>query len=106
KIPPVMAASRALGGSDEPCCCPAGERGGADSHFMGRDAGRSSSRAPAPWTGSSRSHPPMPSYSLRYSVCEEGHPHLVRMASELVGVAGFEPAASSSRTQRPTSQQP
>jgi hypothetical protein len=31
---------------------------------------------------------------------EKGHPHVVRMASELVGVAGFEPAASSSRTKR------
>ena len=31
---------------------------------------------------------------------------MVRMASELVGVAGFEPAASSSRTQRTTGQQP
>ena len=35
---------------------------------------------------------------LSYSEDQEGHPRLLRMASELVGVAGFEPAASSSRT--------
>ena len=42
----------------------------------------------------------MLSYSLSYSEDQEGHPRLLRMASELVGVAGFEPAASSSRTKR------
>jgi hypothetical protein len=41
----------------------------------------------------------MRSYSLRYSPHEEGHSHLLRVACELVGVAGIEPAASSSRTE-------
>jgi hypothetical protein len=39
-------------------------------------------------------------YSLGYSRQQKGHLHLVQMARELVGVAGFEPAASSSRTKR------
>ncbi len=37
---------------------------------------------------------------LSYSAPAESRIHLDRMPSELVGVAGFEPAASSSRTKR------
>jgi hypothetical protein len=43
---------------------------------------------------------PMRSYSLSYSVPTGHRPEKGHIASELVGVAGFEPAASSSRTKR------
>jgi hypothetical protein len=42
----------------------------------------------------------MLSYSLSYSVTIKGRLLCLQVASELVGVAGFEPAASSSRTKR------
>jgi hypothetical protein len=44
----------------------------------------------------------MRSYSASYSGQQKGHLHGMQMASELVGVTGFEPAASSSRTKRAT----
>jgi hypothetical protein len=40
------------------------------------------------------------SYSLSYSAMKKATRNYSQMASELVGVAGFEPAASSSRTKR------
>src|SRR5271169_927956 len=53
------------------------------------------------WTASSRAtRITMLSYSLSYSAPAENRAHVGRMPSELVGVAGFEPAASSSRTKR------
>ena len=42
----------------------------------------------------------MLSYSVGYSPPAESRPDMSQMLSELVGVAGFEPAASSSRTKR------
>jgi hypothetical protein len=42
----------------------------------------------------------MPSYSFGYSPHGKGHLPRSQVAVELVGVAGFEPAASSSRTKR------
>jgi len=52
----------------------------------------------ARFTASSRRESRMLSYSLSYSVTIKGRPQSAQAASELVGVAGFEPAASSSRT--------
>jgi hypothetical protein len=45
---------------------------------------------------------PPDSHSDRYSETKRGHVHRCDMASDLVGVAGFEPTASSSRTKRAT----
>ena len=42
----------------------------------------------------------MLSYSLSYSAPSSVYSSVSHMPSELVGVAGFEPAASSSRTKR------
>jgi hypothetical protein len=57
---------------------------------------RCSSTEPTWWTASSRTGSRMLSHSERI----KGHPRRSQVACDLVGVAGFEPAASSSRTKR------
>ncbi len=67
---------------------------------IGSRSGRSSCTVLVSWTGSSRVVEPlgMCSYSLGYSAPATGRSVVGRMPFDLVGVAGFEPAASSSRT--------
>jgi hypothetical protein len=60
----------------------------------GSKSARWSYTVPMSWTASSRAT------TLSYSAPAQSRAHVGRMPSELVGVAGFEPAASSSRTAR------
>jgi hypothetical protein len=51
-----------------------------------------------PWMRPFRQAAVKASYSLSYSALDDGRLMACRQAAELVGVAGFEPAASSSRS--------
>src|SRR5215831_5226456 len=63
-------------------------------------SGRSSCTVLMSWTGSSQAGPTrMLSYSLSYSAPAASRSAVGCKPCDLVGVAGFEPAASSSRTQ-------